>query len=33
MQIMVAEQASRQKGIAFEALNIFMAYAIKYLVS
>ena len=30
---MVAETASRRKGVAIEALNIFMAYAVKNLVS
>lgn len=33
MQIMVAETASRRKGVAIEALNIFMAYAVRHLVS
>ena len=30
---MVAEAASRRKGVAIEALNIFMAYAVRHLVS
>ncbi len=29
---MIAVKASRRKGLAFEALTIFMAYAVKYLV-
>ncbi len=29
---MIAVKASRRKGSAFEALTIFMAYAVKYLV-
>ena len=33
LQIRVAEAGSRQKGIACEALNLFMAYTVKYLVS
>ncbi len=32
IQIMIAVKASRRKGLAFEALTIFMAYAVKYLV-
>ncbi|DBA90782.1 TPA: N-acetyltransferase 9 [Trebouxia sp. C0004] len=31
IQIMIAVKASRRKGLAFEALTIFMAYAVKYL--
>lgn len=30
---MVAEASSRRKGVAHEALNMFMAYTVKYLVS
>ncbi len=29
---MIAVKASRRKGLALEALTIFMAYAVKYLV-
>ena len=32
IQIMIAVKASRRKGLAFEALTTFMAYAVKYLV-
>jgi len=32
VQIMIAVKASRRKGLAYEALTIFMAYAVKYLV-
>lgn len=31
IEIMIAVKASRRKGLAFEALTIFMAYAVKYL--
>ena len=30
---MVAEESSRRKGIAYEALTLFMAYCVKHLVS
>ena len=30
---MVAEHHSRRKGVAYEALNLFMAYTVKHLVS
>lgn len=33
LQIMVAEAACRRRGVACEALNMFMAYTIKHLVS
>ena len=29
---MVADRNGRRKGVAFEALKLFMAYAVKYLV-
>lgn len=29
---MIAVKTSRRKGLAFEALTIFMAYAVEYLV-
>lgn len=30
---MIAEESSRRKGIAYEALTLFMAYCVKHLVS
>lgn len=30
---MIAEEGSRRKGIAYEALTLFMAYCVKHLVS
>lgn len=30
---MIAEASSRRKGVAYEALNLFMAYTVKHLVS
>ena len=33
MQIMIAEKGSRRKGLAQEAVTLFMAYAVKHLVS
>ena len=32
LQIMIAEKGSRGKGIATEALSLFMAFAVRYLV-
>ena len=32
LQIMIAEKGSRRKGLAQEALTLFMAYTAKYLV-
>ncbi|KAL3145230.1 hypothetical protein ABBQ32_000977 [Trebouxia sp. C0010 RCD-2024] len=31
IEIMIAEEGSRRKGIAYEALTLFMAYCVKHL--
>lgn len=33
IEIMIAEKGSRRKGLAQEAVTLFMAYAVKHLVS